>query len=194
VAPISGLVLAGGRSRRMGRDKALLAHGAGTQLSHAVHLLESLVHPVYVSTRADQADEPERRQFKRITDRYEDIGPIAGVLSAMDHDPHSAWLVLACDLPNVDATTLLALLAARAPERPFTAFRSSHDGLPEPLCAIFEPAARAIIDAFVGEGIVCPRKMQIRSDTQLIEQPDPAALDNINTPDDLQRSQERAMS
>lgn len=187
-AMLYGLVLAGGKSRRMGSDKALLSSNGETQLSRAVHLLERFADRVFVSVRPDQAGEPERRRFASITDRYTDIGPIAGVLSAMDEAPDAAWLVVACDLPNIDDTTLATLLDQRDAERPFTAFRSSHDGLPEPLCAIYEPHARNIIDAFVTEGIVCPRKMLIRSDTTLLDQPHPAALDNINTPEDLERS------
>lgn len=186
--PLKGLVLAGGRSRRMGSDKALLPRGDETQLGHAVHLLESYVEQVYVSTRADQADEPERRRFRQITDRYQGLGPLAGVLSAMDADARCAWLVLACDLPNVDARTIAGLLDGRAPGQPFTAFRSSHDDLPEPLCAIYEPTSRAIIDRFVADGLNCPRKIQMRSDTRLLRQPVPDALDNVNTPDDLARS------
>lgn len=188
VAPLNGLVLAGGRSRRMGADKALLARAGQTQLEYAVRLLEKFIEPVFVSTRPEQADEPERRRFRRIADRYDDLGPIAGILSAMDHDPSCAWLVIACDLPNVDEATLEMLIEQRAPEKPFTAFRSSRDDLPEPLCAIYEPHARAAIDAFVRDGIHCPRKMLVRSDTRLLEQPDPRALDNVNTPDDLAHS------
>lgn len=187
-AKLYGLVLAGGKSRRMGSDKALLSSNGETQLSRAVHLLERFADRVFVSVRADQASEPERRRFASITDRYNDIGPVAGILSAMDAVPDAAWLVMACDLPNIDDTTLSTLLDQRDAVRPFTAFRSSHDGLPEPLCAIYEPHARGIIDAFVADGIVCPRKMLIRSDTALLDQPHPAALDNINTPEDLERS------
>ena len=47
--------------------------------------------------------------------------------------------MLACDLPLLDAATLEHLLRARDPRRAATAYRSSHDGLPEPLCAIYEP-------------------------------------------------------
>lgn len=182
---LKGLVLAGGRSRRMGRDKARLRHGDETQLGYAVGLLESSLPDVYVSARAEQARDPERARFALIIDRYDDLGPVAGILSAMDHDPQAAWLVLACDLPNVTPATLAALLAARDPARPFTAFRSSSNDLPEPLCAIYEPRARPLIDAYVDEGFACPRKMMIRSDTALIAQPDPRSLDNVNTPDDL---------
>jgi molybdopterin-guanine dinucleotide biosynthesis protein A len=176
----------------MGSDKALLSRGAQTQLSHAVQLLQQFVIEVFVSVRPDQKDEAERSRFRCIEDRYENMGPVAGILAAMDTRPDRAWLVLACDLPNVDAATLAALTGRRAEHRPFTAFRSSYDELPEPLCAIFEPGARPIIDRFVAEGIVCPRKMLIRSDTHLLDQPDRHALDNINTPDDLRRSDLRA--
>ncbi len=192
---VAGLVLAGGRSRRMGRDKALLRHDDGsTQLARAVRLLERHVGRVYVSTRPDQSDEPERRQFEQIIDRYSGIGPVAGILSALESDPVTHWLVVACDLPNVDDATVETLLENRSPRHPFTAFRSSYDALPEPLCAIYAPAARAIIRQFVEEGVVCPRKMLVRSDTWLLDQPEPSALDNVNTPEDLARTGMKAAS
>lgn len=187
-ASLLGLVLAGGQSRRMGRDKALLRHGGESQLAWAVRMLSPFAGRVFVSTRAGQRDDPERARFDCIVDRYDDLGPAAGILSAFDHDPDAAWLVLACDLPNVDRATLEALIAGRDPARPFTAFRSSTNDLPEPLCAIYEPAARALIARFADDGVSCPRKMMINSDTRLLTQPDPRALDNVNTPADLGRS------
>ena len=183
---IHGLVLAGGKSRRMGADKALLMRDGESQLGRAVSLLERHLPKVFVSTRSDQADEAERSRHAQIIDRYEDMGPIAGILSAMDSDPGVAWLVLACDLPNVDDDTIAALVAAYKGEHPFIAYKSSYDGLPEPLCAIFSPDGRANIDAFVADGINCPRKMLIRSDTFLLEQSNPSTLDNMNTPSDLE--------
>ena len=73
-------------------------------------------------------------------------------------------------------------------DKPFTAYRSSYDDLPEPLCAIYRRDSAAIVRAFVDDGIKCPRKMLIRSDTALLAQPDPASLDNVNTPEDLAAS------
>jgi molybdopterin-guanine dinucleotide biosynthesis protein A len=103
----------------------------------------------------------------------------------MDEYPDADWLIVACDLPNIDSGTLAYLLENRSSEKPFTAFKSSHDDLPEPLCAVYRSGSDAIVRSFVDGGIVCPRKILIRSDTLLLSQPDPAALDNINTPDDL---------
>lgn len=185
---VYGLLLAGGESRRMGSDKALLVRDGKSQLEHTAMLLGDVCDRVFVSTRQDQQDEPERRRFEQIVDRYQDIGPVAGILSAMEEHPQVDWLVVACDLPNVDLQTLRFLLEHRSPNQPFTAFRSSHDDLPEPLCAVYRSGSDAQVRQFVDDGVVCPRKILIRSDTLLLEQPNPAALDNVNTPDDLESS------
>ena len=184
-SPLYGLVLAGGRSRRMGRDKALLEHDGQSQLARMMALLDDHVDRAFVSTGIGQVDEPERRRFDRIVDRYDDIGPLAGILSAMDEYPEVDWLVVACDLPNIDAATLQYLVDNRSPEHPFTAFTSSHDGLPEPLCAVYRAGTDSILREFIEDGIRCPRKILIRSDTRLMQQLDPRSLDNVNTPEDL---------
>jgi molybdenum cofactor guanylyltransferase len=185
VPALYGLVLAGGRSTRMGQDKAGLRYADGTpQLERAVRLLEHYVARVYVSVRGDQASDDLRGRYPQIRDRHENLGPIAGLLAAHAEHPEVAWLVLACDLPLLDGATLAYLVAARAPSRSATAFRSSHDGLPEPLCAIYEPAGSREIAAWVAAGRNCPRKFLLNADTALLDEPDPRALDNINTPEE----------
>ncbi len=182
---VYGLVLAGGRSRRMGHDKALLDRGGQSQLAFAVELLADCVGRVFVSTRADQENDAERGQFEQIVDRYDELGPLAGILSAMEEYPGVDWLVVACDLPNIDARTILYLLDHRSTSKPFVAYASSYNGLPEPLCALYADGSEAVVRESVKDGIICPRKILIRSDTLLLDQPDPNALDNVNTPDDL---------
>jgi molybdopterin-guanine dinucleotide biosynthesis protein A len=172
----------------MGSDKALLVRDGQSQLAHIAALLDQVTDRVFVSTRGDQQDESERSRFAQIVDRYENIGPIAGILSALEEHPQADWLVVACDLPNIDEATLQFLIDNRSQEKPFTAFRSSHDDLPEPLCALYQSGSDSILRQFIDDGVVCPRKILIRSDTELLVQPDPRSLDNINTPDDLQRS------
>lgn len=186
--PVFGLVLAGGESRRMGSDKALLTRDGQSQLAYAVELLECCVDKVFVSTRPDQRGEGERARYDQVVDRYENIGPVAGILAALDEYPDVDWLIVACDLPNIEQATIETLLAQRNGPQPFTAYRSSHDGLPEPLCAVYHSGCTEIVQRFVDEGINCPRKILIRSETLLLDQPDPRSLDNVNTPDDLQTS------
>ncbi len=181
--PLFGLVLAGGRSTRMGRDKATLPYNDGTpQLERAVALLARHAVRVYVSVRADQAADPLRARFAQIQDSHENIGPIAGLLAAQAQHPQSAWLVLACDLPLLDDASLAHLVSRRDAARTATAYRSSHDGLPEPLCAIYEPRSREPLAAWVSAGKQCPRKFLSSADTALLDEPNPRALDNINTP------------
>jgi molybdopterin-guanine dinucleotide biosynthesis protein A len=183
-APIYALVLAGGRSTRMQRDKAALTYHGQTQLEWAVSLLRPYAQQVFVSVRADQTGDPIRAGFKQIVDKHQDLGPIAGIVAAQEKHPDVAWFVVACDLPFLDQGTLSTLLAARQPRRLATAYRSSHDVLPEPLCAIYEPASREPLLDYVASGKNCPRKFLLKSDVQLIDEPNPHALDNVNTPDE----------
>lgn len=179
---LNGLVLAGGRSTRMQRDKAALEYRPGvTQLDAAMALLEGRVARAFVSVRADQAGDATRGRYPSIADLGDAEGPIAGITAALTREPEAAWLVLACDLPFLDARTLDFLIASRDTARVATAFRSSHDGLPEPLCAIYEPGALAAIRAHIAAGKNCPRKFLISADVKLLDQPDPRALDNVNT-------------
>ena len=181
-----GLVLAGGRSARMGRDKALLTYGAGRpQAVVAYELLREFCGRVYLSVRTVQETLSE---WPQLVDRYEEIGPMAGILTALDEHRESAWLVVACDLPFLNRETLRQLLAARDPQRIATAFRSAHDGLPEPLCAIYEPAARARLLEFVTQGLHCPRHALINSSVHLVELADHRALDNVNDPLEYERA------
>lgn len=182
---VLGLVLAGGRSRRMGRDKALLPRDGGTQLEHAAALLADVTDGVYVSVRADQADDPVRARFDHVVDRYDGIGPLAGILSALEQVPDADWLIVACDLPNLDRPTLEHLLAEAPDDAPLVAYRSSSDGLPEPLCALYRPAAADALRRHVADGVHCPRKIMIREEAVLLDLPAPNALHNVNTPEEL---------
>ena len=182
--PIYALVLTGGHSKRMRRDKAALTYHGRTQLEWAVSLMQPYAQRIFVSVRADQTGDPLRARFDQIVDKHEDLGPIAGIVAAQEEHPAVAWLVVACDLPFLDHGTLGSLIAARQPQRLATAYRSSHDILPEPLCAIYEPASHEPLMEYIASGKNCPRKFLINSDVQLIDEPNPNALDNVNTPDE----------
>src|SRR5215470_7998152 len=94
-APIYALVLAGGRSTRMQRDKAVLNYHGRTQLEWVVSLLQPYAQRVFVSCRADQANDPVRARFEQIVDSQESLGPIAGIMAAQAKHPSVAWLVVA---------------------------------------------------------------------------------------------------
>ena len=81
-----GLVLAGGRSRRMGRDKATLEYAGETQLARAMRLLAHLVEHTFVSVRPDQRDDPERAGYDLIVDRVADRGPMEGIQAELERE------------------------------------------------------------------------------------------------------------
>lgn len=181
-AALYGLILAGGSSSRMQRDKAALQYQGQTQLDRAFDLARRHLQQVYVSVRASQISEPTRARKPIIIDSFTGEGPIIGIRSAMAAHPHAAWLVLACDLPFLSDAAVEFLLSERDPSKFATAFKSSIDGLPEPLCAIWEPSAAAVLDDYQKNSGICPRKFLTRHASKLLEPFDAHALDNINTP------------
>jgi molybdopterin-guanine dinucleotide biosynthesis protein A len=186
--PLFGLVLAGGASTRMGRDKAALAYHGRSQLEWTFDLVAELCSATFVSVRPDQRDEPTRARFPQIVDLQPGIGPIAGISAALQQHPKAAWLVVACDLPFITREVLEHLIAHRDSQAVATAYRSSHDQLPEPLCAIWEPAAREGVLAHIAAGKQCPRKFLINANTRLLELPNARALDNINTSEEFRQA------
>jgi molybdopterin-guanine dinucleotide biosynthesis protein A len=181
---IHGLILAGGSSSRMRRDKAGLPYLGRSQLDRAFELAGRHVARVFVSVRASQTAEPTRAHRPMIVDSVAGEGPIVGIRSALAAYPGEAWLVVACDLPFLSDTALSQLLRERDGQAVATAYRSVHDGLPEPLCAIWEPAAGAALASYQDSGGICPRKFLIRHAAKLLEPLDRRALDNVNTPEE----------
>ena len=189
--PLCGLVLAGGRSSRMGTDKASLRHPDGRTLARRCHdLLEGAgCSAVYLSLRADQ-EIPEGfgdREPLVLRDADGSSGPVSGILAAMNARPEVDWLVVACDLPRLDPATLEHLLSSRREGELFLAYRSEFDSLPEPLCTWYSSGAREIV---MKSQDFCPRKILIRNECRLLEPMTGGALDNANTPEDWKAATE----
>jgi molybdenum cofactor guanylyltransferase len=182
--PVYGLVLAGGSSSRMKRDKASLPYRGKTQLERAFELAARHCAEVFVSVRAAQLADPARAAHPMLVDSIRGEGPIVGIRSALAAFPRVAWLVIACDLPFLSDAALDFLLLERDPDSLATAFLSAHDNLPEPLCAVWEPAAAEALAEYQTGGGQCPRKFLLRNRAKLLEPLDARALDNVNTPDE----------
>ncbi len=189
--PLAGLVLAGGQSRRMGQDKANLVYrGSGDpQWMTTAGLLRAFCSPVWISIRRGQelvGTVPEGMAM--VEDGPESMGPLSGMLAAASRLPGHAWLVVACDLPLVTVEVLGQLVDGRGGAS-VVAYRSAHDGLPEPLCSIYEPSMMLRLERALKEGLRCPRKILIHhsSVVQLLDLADANALENANTPEEHNR-------
>lgn len=181
--PLYGLVLGGGRSSRMRTDKASLKYHGKPQTEHCLDLLAAHCAQSFVSCRADQADQPGFAGLPQIHDTFLDMGPLGGILSALRAHRGSAFLVIACDLPFLDAESLAALTAGRDPFKVATAFAGPQGGLPEPLCAIYEPRCYPRALQLAGQWLSCPRKVILNSSSRILTAPDPRALLNANDPE-----------
>lgn len=184
---INGLILAGGKSRRMGRDKSVIEWHGKPQRDYLAELLQPVCKEVFISCRPDQETEISSSGKAVLPDTFSDLGPFGAILSAFRAQPDKAWLVLACDLPKLDRATIDFLIGNRSVKNIATTFQSPGDQLPEPLIAIWEPKAYAVMLSFLAQGYSCPRKVLHHSDANIIVAPNPEALTNVNTPEDIHR-------
>lgn len=180
-AALRGLVLAGGKSVRMGRDKAALVYADRPQWQACAELLGEYCGHVSISPGPNDG---EYTSYDVIPDRGGVAGPMAGLLGAFDAEPGAAWLVLACDLPFIDRATLAALVEGRDTERRGTAFMAG-DGFFEPLCAIYEPAMRVMLEEAVVRDDLSLRHALSDSNVRLLCPPDAEKLWNVNTPEEF---------
>ncbi len=185
---IYGLVLAGGKSTRMGKDKGMIPYHGMPQREYLYHLLSRVCEQTYVGIRHDQkADFNEGMETIVDNDTYK--GPYNGLLSAHNKYPEVAWLVLACDLPLIDLAALQELIAARDPNVLATAFAQKEDPLPEPLCAIWEPRAfEASIEYLKSGDGTCPRKFLINNETKLVFPTNENVLLNANSEEEYKEA------
>ena len=188
--PLKGLVLAGGQSLRMGHDKGAVNWHGTEQRYYVVDMLRAFCSEVYLSCRAEQADAFDKR-YQTIEDTFTGLGPFGAILSAFRHDPNSAWLVVACDLPLLDKSTLAHLVDNRDTSAVATAYKNEVEGFPEPLITIWEPRAYPRLLNHLSQGYSCPRKVLINSNVKVLQTIDDSVLTNVNTPEDLKRVKEQ---
>ncbi len=185
-----GIVLAGGASSRMGRDKTRLALSDGTLPELAARRLADICAEVAVADAGrgllpglpSLADGPGR-------------GPAAGILGAAAAYPGRPLLVLACDLPRVPAALLAALAAlGTGPAAADWTVPRGPQGF-EPLAALYGPAALAALARRVERGLLAlhrlaeePLAVRVLEGDELARFGDPAAIFlNLNTPEDWER-------
>lgn len=189
VPQLNGLVLAGGKSQRMGNPKDKINWHGKEQRYYAADLLAPFCDEVFISCRQDQLEDFDPN-YNALTDTFLNMGPFGGILSALRSQRDTAWLVVACDLPLLDEKSLEFLIENRNTEKAATTYESPFDGLPEPLITIWEPKSYPLLLNFLGSGITCPRKVLINSDTLILKPGNPDSLMNVNTPEDRAKAQE----
>lgn len=191
-----GLVLAGGRGRRLGRDKGLINWHGKQQRYYMADLLAEYCQSVYISCRADQEAEITQAGYTALVDKSGPEGPYGALITALqtetDADTDAGWLVVACDLPFFDGEAAKTLIAQRNASKLATAMMNPDEALPEPLAAIWEPASlEALLRLHDEKNLDCPRKALIRMEknVKLVEPKSKANIFNVNTASDAAQAQ-----
>lgn len=189
VPALNGLVLSGGKSLRMGTPKDKINWHGKEQRYHLADILAPFCDQVYISCRQDQAFDLDPN-YDLLKDAFSDLGPLGGVLSAFKSKPNKAWLVIACDMPFLDADCFEFLIQYRDSDKIATAYQNPYDRLPEPLITIWEPKSYPILNDSLASGRTSLRKVLMNNDTLLIKPSKPEILLNVNMPEEMMRAKE----
>jgi molybdopterin-guanine dinucleotide biosynthesis protein A len=181
---IYGLVLAGGRSSRMGKDKSLLTFHDKPQREHVFELLTGFCDKVFVSCNNEQQIPPH---LNPLPDQFDVGTPLSGILTALKHEPLAAWLVVAVDMPMVNKHVLQHLINNRKPETKVTCYWDSDHQYPEPLLGLWEPGVYQDVLEFINNGKNSSRGFLMQTNITLLEPVASTLHLNINTPEELQQ-------
>lgn len=187
---ISGFVLAGGESRRMGRCKGELVVGGETMVERQIRLLGTVARSVAVLGPAERLD---RLEVEVIPDEQPGLGPLGGIATALGATRVEYNLFLGCDLPFIPAEFLRFLChKALASEADVTVPESPRRRL-HPTCAIYRRRARSTVRASLEAGNLRVRAFFPRVECRVLPWPEiarhgfhPRIFDNMNTPADYE--------
>jgi molybdopterin-guanine dinucleotide biosynthesis protein A len=180
---LNGMVLAGGKSTRMGKDKSQIEYHGKPHSIYLAHLLSEYCHETFLS-KAQKENEIEG--FTVLADSFTDLGPYGGILSAFRSNPNAAWMTIATDIPMLDRDTIKTLVENRNTSKFATCFHNPETNFPEPLITIWEPRMYPRLLQFLAQGYSCPRKALINSDIEEIHLSSTEVLGNANTPEEMQ--------
>lgn len=187
---ISVAILAGGKSTRMGQNKALIRIGGKAMIQRVTDTVQSQAQDVMIISNQTSAyaflDLPVH------PDAVKNRGPLGGIYTALLHAKHEHCLVLACDLPFV-TPQLLQFLYENSTQNDVLVFESE-TGL-EPLCAVYSKRCLEIIRQQIDAGQLSVFKLYDKVNTRIVrlnpEQVfyEPTLFMNVNTKQELQRAQ-----
>ncbi len=177
---MKGLVLVGGKSRRMGQDKALLTLQGATMITHAANLLKSCHLEVFVSCNKSQKD-IFQSEYSLIIDQFDNIGPIGGIYSALNHDQNCDWLVMACDMPKIDKPAIELLIQAHQTNQ-ITTFKGDQKVFPETTITIYPKTIIGAIKYAIDHNDYRLQKLLKKHNTYFIKPSHSNLLMNVNDP------------
>jgi molybdopterin-guanine dinucleotide biosynthesis protein A len=188
---ITGIVLAGGQSRRMGQDKGLMLLKNQPLTSWSVRILQSFTENILISSNNLSY---ERFGYPVIKDIVPDIGPIGGILSCLEHSSSDINIFISCDSPFIKPGLYDYLIQSIGSN--LAAVPWFGDQRYEPLCAVYRKSILSPLKSFIESGnFKLPQffeTVEINKITMTGTEPfhHPYLFFNVNTPKKLARAQE----
>ncbi|MGC2696566.1 MAG: molybdenum cofactor guanylyltransferase [Candidatus Angelobacter sp.] len=190
---VSGFVLAGGKSTRMGQDKAALSLNGRTLLEHALAALREVCRDVAILGRYES--------YGAFAPAYEDIypgcGPLGGIHAALSNSHTQYNIVTAVDTPFL-MPQLLSYLAERAIASGAVVTTPEIDDYTQPLCTVYSLDFLPIAERALKAGNYKIVPLFPRSQTQVIKEAElrqfafsAEMFENLNTPEDMERARRR---
>lgn len=180
---LKALVLIGGSSSRMGSDKFLMEINGKPQYLHLYHMISDLGIPTFISCTSDQTNKiPE--DIPLLIDKFKSIGPIGGLATAIKHYPDTDWMVVACDLINLQPTTIQELISQNKGKGIVT-FQKEESAFPETTITIYCTDVFETVENAVSQGKNSLQGILKSSNVHKIVPRSPSHLKNVNTRADL---------
>lgn len=180
---ITLVILAGGGSRRMGRDKAFLPLNGKPLIHHVTDNLAPLrANETLVITR--NPDHYAHLPLTACRDLIPNCGPLGGLYTALTLAQHDTVAVVGCDMPFVDAV-LVARLCVLLTTTPVDAAAPRWRDQPEPLHAVYHRRALSVVEQQLERGDYSMMRLLRRLDTIYLDVSNNLAFTNVNTPDHL---------
>ena len=187
--PLSGLVVCGGESSRMGVDKSLIDYHGKAQRYYLYEMLESLCDQVYISCNEHQSSSiPEYYQVIQDHDNYKNTGPMAALLSAFDKYPDGSLLVVGCDYPLIKKDDLTRLIEASKSDIKALSYYNPENQIREPLLAIYKSECAPFLMSQYQSGNYSLNDFLKSVDALIIKPDSIQILKSIDTPESYLRT------
>lgn len=180
---MTAIIFAGGKSSRMGRDKALLPFARHNTLSEFQYSkLSSLFEKVYISSKEEKFD----FEAAVITDRHEESSPLVGIISVFEALEVDEVFILSVDAPFVDEKVIEVLLK-HADENFDAVIAQSPSGV-QPLCGIYRRSILPLAQKHLKEGNHRLNNLLKKADTQFVSFKDDTPFTNLNHPHEYEEA------
>ncbi len=178
---VTGIILAGGKSSRMGFDKGLAQFKGKKMIEHVLDVLQEVTNEIIIVANSDSYNFLGYPVYR---DLVKEVGPLGGIYTGLHYSSTQKNIVVACDMPQLSTKVLNSLLVNDG----FEIVLGKLGGRLEPLCAYYEKAIQLSLKDLIDSNSLSMQRAvkSFRTKVVEIDESESGSLKNINTPQDLE--------